>query len=474
MNAKKLTWVTLLGLTLVCLAIGLVGGRILFQKVEESKIRMQAASNSEYAQRFASMLGMQLASGVPNEQILSMLQASFRGTPPDQDRFLCVLSDEGKVLCHPRREILGNVVSGMQFRPVRNQGEYSYREWVEAGMEEGMLLDSEGEPVQLVQRVPVEGTPWNVMVHTNIGAIREEVAALNRLILAVLIPMGISVILIGTMVVRTLGRRYETAIEEANSGLEDRVAERTSELEQTVTELQQARNALMLNEKLALLGQLMAGIAHEIRNPLGAISLFAASLEERADDEETKEAASKILQSTERCELLVRNLLSFARNDEPHRESIPMSELIEAPLRLLSSELKGRQVNLEKEVGESLPEVRVDRIQMEQVVLNLVTNALQELKSQEQPGKLRVKTETAPGLVRLIVEDSGRGLPGDIEEHLFEPFRTSKPQGTGLGLSLCRRFVERHGGTICYDRSPELGGARFVVELPLEAAREIA
>lgn len=468
MSSRRLTIATLLGLLAVNLFVGGIGAMILFKKVTESKYRVQVANNKEYADRFALALGAQIRAGYSESEILAFLQEALEASPDQENRYLCVVHDNGHLLCHPDSGLRGADVSeSLFFLPLPREGHpQSYKEWLADGIDHALLLDQQGAPAQLVNRAAVTGAPWNVLVHSDLSVLNREIATINNTILAVLIPLGVLFVLAGTLVVRTIGRRYEVAIEEANRDLEGRVAKRTSELEQTVRELQHTRDALVLNEKLAIMGQLMAGIAHEIRNPLGTISLFAGTLEEDAGDKAGREAARKILRAAERCELIITNMLSFARNDSARPVAISAGDVIEAALALMGAELRHAGVRLEKKIEAGDKVLFVDRIQIEQVILNLLSNALRELKDTGEGGTIRLHCLAAKDSVRIIIEDSGRGIPASIESHLFEPFQTTRPEGTGLGLSLCRRFVERHEGEIEYDRSPSLGGARFTITLP--------
>lgn len=469
MTSQRLTLITLIGLTLVCLLVGGVGGAVLFHKVRESKFRMQIENNKAYGERFSAALEAQLAMGIEPEFVLDYLQASFEASESavgERERYICLLSDDGGVLCHPNAGSVGQDASALSLSDLENGEVMSYRDWAAEGRTGALVIGDEGKPREIVQRLQVAGAPWNILVHTDLGVVEREIQSMNRLILMVLVPMGLALVLIGTLVVRSIGKRYEDAIIAANRDLEGRVAERTEKLQETIGELQQTQEALATSEKMALLGQLMAGIAHEIRNPLGAIALFAGTLEDSAETEQDRELVEKILLSAERCDLLVRNLLAFARNDTPEIRSVRVGDLVDTALGFVISDLKDPRIQFEKRLDDANPSILVDRIQIEQVLLNLVTNAIAELRSQEHEGRIRLSTELEKERIRFIVEDSGRGIPDEILATLFEPFHTTKPEGTGLGLSLCRRFVERHNGTITYDHSPELGGARFTVELP--------
>lgn len=443
MNSLRLTLLTFFVLTFVCLVVGGVGGSILLREIGDSNRRLQVANNREYGQRFAASIETQLRKGTSEENVLSMLQDSFESRPFDKSRYLCVLANDGTLLCHP-------------------------------ALRDGVLRHADPNE-EIVQEIPITGAPWRVLVHTNLSVLREESVVLQRTILLAAIPMGILIVLMGTAMVRFASRQQEKTLEDSHRLLEARVEERTRELRSAIAELQRTRNALLLNEKMALLGQLIAGIAHEINNPLFAIQLFAEGLKDDADSGEQREAAIRISRSAQRCSILVRNLLSFARNEPPVRIPAPLNELVETALAFCASEIYDANIELEcRLTPESLP-IPVDRVQIEQVVLNLVTNAIHALSTVSGPRRLLVETVQIDDAYKLTVQDNGPGLPPEIENHLFEPFHTTKgeEEGTGLGLSLCRRFIEHHGGSIRYRRADH-GGACFIVELPMRTSTEAA
>lgn len=469
-QSQRLTAMTFVALTLVTLLVLTAGGSLLLSAVEKSQKRLQIANNAEYGKRFASALSMQLEH-LSNEQVLEFVQASFLASPGDANRYICVMSNEGTVLCHPNEQNISFDASAIRIQDVAMNMDKPYLDWVRSDQQAGYMIGPQGDPVELINRIPVEGAPWHVLVHTRLETLREETARMQRMLLLVLVPIGVVFVLLGTGAVGLLNRRFVGQIEDNNRKLEERVRDRTRELESTVEELQQARDALLLREKMGLLGQLVAGIAHEIRNPLNAITLHADALEEDLQDPGEKRSATTIRQAAERCSLLVQNLLSFARNapPSPARESI--TDIIETALGFASYDIKREEVELRTEFAEPAPQVMADRTQLEQVIINLVLNSAAALRDQPAPREVRVRTRAADATVQITVEDNGPGLPPEIEEKLFEPFHTTKAEGegTGLGLSLCRRFVEHHGGQIRYERAPQ-GGAIFRIELPRAAA----
>jgi two-component system NtrC family sensor kinase len=231
-----------------------------------------------------------------------------------------------------------------------------------------------------------------------------------------------------------------------------------------VTEEREVTRRLFQAEKMAALGQLAGGVAHEINNPLGGILAFAQIMSQDDRTAQDLENLRLINDAALRAKRIVESLLRFSRVPLEHeRGEVELAKVVEDALFLLGSQLKDARVAVERR----LAPVRVtgNANQLQQVVVNLVVNALQAVGG---AGRIAVETGAAPGgRVRLAVSDTGPGVPPELAERIFEPFFTTKPegQGTGLGLSICYRIAEVHGGSIRMEPPPG-GGARFVVDLP--------
>jgi two-component system, cell cycle sensor histidine kinase and response regulator CckA len=230
-----------------------------------------------------------------------------------------------------------------------------------------------------------------------------------------------------------------------------------------LTERRAWERAGMHTDRLASLGQLAAGVAHEINTPLANVMLIAESVRRRSNDPWTRERIDSLLQQTESAARIVRGLLDFARRPETR-----VGEVALAPLTMQAvGFLKGKQsVDVEVEVtvpGDPVV-VRGDREQLLQVVTNLLNNAYDALDGR---GRVEVRLTADEDWARIFVIDNGPGIPPEVQAHLFEPFFTTKGEGkgTGLGLAICHGIVESHGGTIEVDSEPG-HGATFEVKLP--------
>jgi signal transduction histidine kinase/ActR/RegA family two-component response regulator len=241
------------------------------------------------------------------------------------------------------------------------------------------------------------------------------------------------------------------------------------ELYYDVTGERQIQSKLLQTEKMAAVGQLVSGIAHELNNPLTAIMGYGQLLLGQGLAPEQYSEASKVFQQAERARRIVKNLLYFARENEPERTRVDLNEIVERTLALRSYELRVENILVECDLASDLPETMADPYQLQQVVLNLLMNAEQALLLERGQGKVKIKTRTADGhRIAMEISDDGPGVPREIASRIFDPFFTTKPSGvgTGLGLSIVYGIVRQHGGEVTFENQNG-GGARFVVELPV-------
>ncbi len=281
---------------------------------------------------------------------------------------------------------------------------------------------------------------------------------------------------------RTLANQSSIAIENAkafdeiaklNESLEARVEARTQEL-------RDAQNQLMQSEKMSALGQLVAGVAHELNNPIGFVHANLQLLDEfieklreaqkaGAETESIREAISRLLtrsrEGTERVKQIVQDLRTFSRMDQADLQVVDLHEEVDRTLALMEPRLKNR-IRVVRDYGE-LPEVRCYPSQLNQVFLNLLMNACDAL---DGGGTITICTARSDLGVRLEFRDDGPGIPPEVQSRIFDPFFTTKDvgKGTGLGLSLSHGIIERHGGRFLVYSDPR-EGTSFVIDLPLDA-----
>lgn len=224
---------------------------------------------------------------------------------------------------------------------------------------------------------------------------------------------------------------------------------------------------LSRREALAAVGQLAAGMAHEIRNPLTSIKGFVQLLREQFANDKSSAYCSLILSEIERIDGLINDVLVLARYRDDQMQVVPfiLAEELYGVIRLIEPEATRRGISIELDVPDNEWRIFGYPARMKQAILNIVKNSLEAL---EQKGnRIRIKMTAAFSQVVIAIEDNGPGLPEHVRKHLFVPFFTTKQEGTGLGLTTTRRIVEDHKGEISADNSTALGGARFEIRLPL-------
>ncbi|MBA4367596.1 MAG: PAS domain-containing sensor histidine kinase [Desulfobacterium sp.] len=234
-------------------------------------------------------------------------------------------------------------------------------------------------------------------------------------------------------------------------------------------ELEKTQIQLLQAEKMSSLGKLSAGVAHQLNNPLGGITLYTKFLLEDYDLEQSaKDDLNRILQEAERCRDTVKELLEFARQTSHLVKLHNLNEAISRTMFLLENQTLFQNISIEKKLSESLPLVHVDIQQMNHVFMNIILNAAQAMDGK---GHLRLSTGLSEDGNKVIIEisDTGPGIPDHVIKHIFEPFFTTKEEGkgTGLGLSMVYSIVQDHGGVITV-KSCVGEGTTFRIELPLE------
>lgn len=231
-------------------------------------------------------------------------------------------------------------------------------------------------------------------------------------------------------------------------------------------EIMRQREILQRNEKLSALGALLAGVAHELNNPLSVVVGQAQLLRETERELRVLKRAEKIAQAADRCAKVVSTFLAMARQKPPQRTLVNLNEVVEDALSLLEYGLRSRGINLSVVLQPTLPLLHADSDQLHQVVTNLVINAQHALQDVERRELIICTRTIAEGAVQLSVTDSGPGVPVDIRHRIFEPFFTTKSMGvgTGLGLSVCNGIIEAHGGSLTLS-DMDTGGACFTLTL---------
>jgi len=271
---------------------------------------------------------------------------------------------------------------------------------------------------------------------------------------------------------REIGAR-ESALNErsAKLALLNRQLERElAERERAEREIARQREALHQSEKLNALGSLLAGVAHELNNPLSVVVGRAIMLEGEIADAGVRDKIGKIRQAAERGARIVKTFLAIARQQPPERKPVALNGVLEAAVELMGYGLRTADITLTLDLDPELPELSADADQLAQVFTNLMANAQQALLEVAPPRRLAITTRwtRTPGTAHITFTDNGPGIPEAVRSRIFEPFYTSKPVGvgTGIGLSFSYGVIVAHGGRIALE-SPPTGGAPFIITLPL-------
>lgn len=242
--------------------------------------------------------------------------------------------------------------------------------------------------------------------------------------------------------------------------LEQKVEERTEELRKT-------QNQLLQSEKMASLGKLAAGVAHEINSPLTGILTYSSLLHKaKKDDDPDKEDLEVIVNETNRCKMIVKGLLEFARQTEPQKALSDITEVINKSINLISHQASIQNVKIDKKIQPDIPKILIDGGQIQQVFINILLNAIEAMP---QGGTLTISSGIKDDLAVIEFTDTGIGIPEGNLPKIFDPFFTTKKQGkgTGLGLSVSYGIIERHRGKL--DVKSQVGrGTTFTVKLPIK------
>ena len=246
-----------------------------------------------------------------------------------------------------------------------------------------------------------------------------------------------------------------------------------------VTESRRLQEQLLQSEKLAALGELTSGVAHELNNPLATVVGYAELLAlDTQLPEGVKRKLATIHQEATRASHIVSNLLSYARRSSPEKSFVDLNDVVGAALEMRRYQLQTDNVRISTDFSDNAPAIWGDELQLQQVVLNIVNNAAQAVSSWRGSGEIRIWTRAATlsghAAARLIIEDNGPGIAPEHLRRVFDPFFTTKPtgEGTGLGMSISLRIISNHEGLIWAES--RLGhGARFIIELPGAAGSEV-
>ena len=235
-----------------------------------------------------------------------------------------------------------------------------------------------------------------------------------------------------------------------------------------ITEEKQIREQLLQTEKMAAVGNLVSGVAHELNNPLAGVIGFSEILLEKPLDAKVRKSVESISDEEDRASRIVRNLLTFARKHKPESMMSDLNSVLEKTIELRAYELRVRKIKVTMNLDKKVPKTLADPNQLLQVFMNVITNAEQAMVDANNRGALELSTTRVDDHIRITIKDDGPGIPPETLKKIFDPFFTTKPigKGTGLGLSICHGIIKGHNGRISAN-STVGGGTTFTIDLPI-------
>jgi two-component system sensor kinase FixL len=236
-------------------------------------------------------------------------------------------------------------------------------------------------------------------------------------------------------------------------------------------EAEDLRNRLAHVARINTMGEMATGIAHELNQPLSAITNYANASKRligsgQADLAEILGALDKIVTQAERAGEVIRRLRSMLVRRESNREPVKATQLVREVIRLAELELRERNIHLRLDLPEQLQALPLDAVQIQQVLINLIRNAMDAMAEKAVGSEIGIAVREADDAIEIAVSDAGPGVADAVAEHLFEPFYSTKQQGLGMGLAICRSIVQAHGGTLTFSNN-RYGGATFLIRLPV-------
>ncbi len=262
------------------------------------------------------------------------------------------------------------------------------------------------------------------------------------------------------------------ALATARDQLEIRVAERTAELQKSVRELRETERQLAHLSRFLTMGELTASIAHEVSQPLTAVVTYGHACIEWLSATppnlpEARRAAERVIQDGTRAGSVLRSIRSHFKKEPPAKDRLSINDVIEGLMIFVRDEAARKQISIRTELAQALPMIRGDRVQLQQVVLNLIKNGIEAMSGlQSRPRELLIRSAMdGDSSIMILVEDCGVGLSEEVAGKIFQPFFTSKPSGIGMGLSISRSIIEAHGGRL-WAEGRLSGGAVFKFTIP--------
>ncbi len=383
------------------------------------------------------------------------------------------------ILQREKENLVGSIGKENYDRFLKYTGEYST-------LMEKLRKNPRNQEESLSLQERIRGTGQNLLVLADqlINNERREIhQRLQRMIsfpmvnlVLLVLLLGFVVFFIGEKIIRPLARItreseaiaqgiFQGKISPLRGNSDNEICHLTDALNRMMTELESRQEQLVQSRKIAAVGSLTSGIAHEINNPINNIVL---TLETLAEDNQTLKPEERLqlyqeaLDQADRASDIVKNLLEFSRANHPRVEEVSLEELIDKTIRLLNNEFKVHHIKISKDIKWSFPRLLLDKSGLQQVLVNLIMNSIQAMP---KGGKLSLILDRVNQEARIDINDTGPGIPAENLSRIFDPFFTTKKEGTGLGLSVSYNILQKQGGRIEV-RSTEGQGTTFSLYLP--------
>ncbi|HHH39774.1 MAG TPA: GHKL domain-containing protein [Sedimenticola sp.] len=452
-NPTRITAISFLAMTLIVVVIGFLGTRHIVQYLEQRVIRHGIEHNQRILESVIPILKKTQSEKPDREGFIKAFRHQAKTGQSFGVHIFLVDGGTGKVVAGslpvpypgvPDNDLGALPMYGVDGEAIDDPTRWTGAAWVETPAGRVELLH-----LQPLPRDPGSGGPWNVGVVTDLGQLATFLDDLHWHLDTVLIVTYGLIALLGFLALRRFGRLYERKLEKT-------VAERTGELKR-------AHQEILDKTRLATIGQTASVLAHEMRNPLASLKFALSGI---ADSNclagRERKRVDLVLGEVDRLEQMLSDTLDYVRPVRMSEEAATLDELIDRVLQLEQPVIDRKQLRLDRTRCSRCPPLQVDQGQMQQVLLNLLKNAVEASPPGEQ---IDIHLALAAGSVELRIGNRGETLTRETLDKAFEPFFTTKPKGTGLGLGLVKRVVEEHGGRVGIDSDPGRG-TQVTISLP--------
>ena len=443
--------ISFVAMLVIVTIIGLTGGNHIIQYLQVQLMNHGLGHNEEVLDGVAPMLLKGLQDGRPRDRILADFRSFVEHARPFGIRLFLIDRRDDQVMADseapervpfPVDELLGTPARKPDGTPIADLGHWQGPAW--------RVTPSGSIELISLRNIDSDGVQWMLGVSSDLSELLSFMDALHlHLDTVLLITYGL-IGLLGFGVLRWVGRRYE-------SSLEEQVIQRTDELEAV-------HRKLLEQARLATIGQTASVLAHEMRNPLASMKLALSGIRRSANlEDRERQRLELVLGEVDRLESLLSETLEYVRPVRRDEEPMSLDPLLDRVLELEQPMLAEQGVEVRRKRCDSCPALRLDSRKMQQALLNLVRNAREATPS---GGRVEIELREKQGGLQLWIHNQGKPLPPDVAAHAFDFFFTTKARGTGLGLGLVKRVVEEHGGSVELRNEGE--GVTVEVRLPIE------